>query len=97
MTGGNRNDVTQFEAIPPNRGKRDLRRRRAPRPGRPRLRPDKYCKILHVKGIRTHIARRGTTHGSGLGATRYVVEQTITLLHWFRRLRLRWERHADNA
>lgn len=29
---------------------------------------------------------RGTSHGSGLGVHRYVVERTIGLLHWFRRL-----------
>jgi hypothetical protein len=32
------------------------------------------------------IARRGVPHGSGLGEYRYVVEQGIALLHWFRRL-----------
>ena len=36
------------------------------------------------------IARRGTEHGSGLGVYRWVVEQSIALLHWFRRLRIRW-------
>jgi hypothetical protein len=41
------------------------------------------------------IARRGTPHGSGLGAHRWVIEQTITLLHWFRRLRIRWEIRDD--
>jgi len=30
-------------------------------------------------------------HGSGLGVYRWVVEQSIALLHWFRRLRIRWE------
>ena len=36
------------------------------------------------------IARRATGHGSGLGTYRWVVEQSIALLHWFRRLRIRW-------
>jgi len=100
LTGGNRNDITQLvplvEAIPPIRGK----------PGRPRRRPglvqadrgydfDCYRKVLHDKGITTLIARRNTANGSGLGTTRYVVEQTIALLHWFRRLRIRWERRND--
>lgn len=100
LTGGNRNDVTQLEplieAIPPIRG----------RPGRPRRRPrtvqadrgydhDKHRKILHAKGIGTQIARRGEPHGSGLGRTRYVVERTLALLHWFRRLRIRWEHRSD--
>lgn len=96
LTGGNRNDVTQLmpliEAIPPIRGKR----------GRPRRRPevvfadraydhDKYRKLLRGKGIQPVIARRGVGHGSGLGVYRWVVEQCFALLHWFRRLRIRWE------
>jgi len=39
--------------------------------------------------------RRGVPHGSGLGEYRYVVEQAIALLHWFRRLRIRWEVRDD--
>ncbi len=46
-------------------------------------------------GITPVIARRGTEHGSGLGIHRWVVEQTIALLHWFRRLRIRWEIRDD--
>jgi hypothetical protein len=42
-----------------------------------------------------HIARRGTEHGSGLGVYRWVVEGTLALLHWFRRLRIRWEIRDD--
>ena len=34
-------------------------------------------------------------HGSGLGVHRWVVEQTVALLHWFRRLRTRWEIRDD--
>jgi hypothetical protein len=79
LTGGNRNDVTQLEAlidaIPPVRG-------------RPRQRPDelygdraydhdKYRKKVRAKGIRPRIARRGQLHGSGLGTVRWVVERTI--------------------
>ncbi len=41
------------------------------------------------------IARRGTVHGSGLGTYRWVVEQAIGLLHWMRRLRIRWEIRDD--
>lgn len=99
MTGGNRNDVTQLipllEAIPAVRGK----------PGRPRHRPDtiyadrgydhdKYRRLVRAKGIQPHLARRGP-HGSGLGVHRWVVEQTLALLHWFRRLRIRWEIRDD--
>ena len=100
LTGGNRNDVTQLmpliAAIPPVRGRR----------GRPRRRPDavyadrgydhdKYRRQVRGKGITPVIARRGTGHGSGLGVHRWVVEQSIALLHWFRRLRIRWEIRDD--
>jgi transposase len=100
LTGGNRHDVTQLtpliKAIPPVRGKR----------GRPRRRPnalyadraydhDKYRRQVRAAGITPHIARRGVPHGSGLGVHRWVVEQTVALLHWFRRLRIRWEIRDD--
>jgi transposase len=74
--------------------------------GRPRRRPaslladrgydhDKYRRLVWARGVKPRIARRGTPHGSGLGAQRYVVERTIGLLHWFRRLRIRWEIRDD--
>ena len=100
LTGGNRNDVTQLmpviQDIPPVRGCR----------GRPRRPPDtvyadraddhdKYRKQVRAVGVTPVIARRGTEHGSGLGQYRWVVEQTFALLHWFRRLRIRWEIRDD--
>jgi len=100
LTGGNRNDVTQLmpliDALPPVRGRR----------GRPRRRPDtlfadraydhdKYRTQVQAAGMTPIIARRGTAHGSGLGKYRWVVEQTFALLHWFRRLRIRWEIRDD--
>ncbi|WP_229837343.1 IS5 family transposase [Dactylosporangium sucinum] len=100
LTGGNRHDVTQLmpliDAIPPVRGKR----------GRPRRRPDSlyadraydfdiYRDHVRDKGITPHFARRGVEHGSGLGVHRWVVEQTVALLRWFRRLRIRWEIRDD--
>ena len=100
LTGGNRNDVTQLmpllQAVPPIRGRR----------GRPRRRPvslyadrgydhDKYRKQVRALGITPVIARRGVEHGSGLGVHRWVVEQSFALLHWFRRLRIRWEIRDD--
>src|SRR5581483_4708337 len=74
--------------------------------GRPRQRPDAiyadraydfntYRRLVRAKNITPRIARRGTPHGSGLGTHRWVVEQTIALLHWFRRLRIRWEIRED--
>ena len=85
-----------IEAIPPVRGRR----------GRPRRRPDqvyadrghdhdKYRRQVRATGITPVIARRSTAHGSGLGTYRWVVEQSIALLHWFRRLRIRWEIRDD--
>ena len=84
------------EAIPPVRG----------RVGRPVRKPglvlgdrgydsQPHRDALAARGIRTLIARRGEEHGSGLGVLRYVVEQTIALLHQFRRLRTRFDRRAD--
>jgi transposase len=95
LTGGNRNDVTHpmplIQALPLVRGPR----------GHPRRRPetvfadraydhDTYRKQVQEIGITPIIARRGTAHGSGLGQYRWVVEQTFALLHWSRRLRIRW-------
>ena len=96
-TGANRNDVTQLvplvEAIPAARG----------RPGRPLRVPklvvadggydhDKCRMRLSCRGIATAIARRGVPHGSGLGRRRWYVERTLSWLHQFKRLRVRWER-----
>lgn len=96
LTGGNRNDVTQLLAllakIPSVAGL----------VGRPRRRPDvllahrgydhdKYRRLVWALVI----ARRGVTHGSGLGVNRWVVERTIAWFHGFRRLRVRWERRDD--
>jgi transposase len=100
LTGANRHDVTQviplIDAIPPVRG----------RPGAPLRKPkevmadrgydsDPHRMTLSCRGIATAIARRNTPHGSGLGIFRYVVEQTLALLHQFRRLRTRFDRRDD--
>jgi transposase len=100
LTAANRPDVTQLlplvEAIPPIRGKR----------GRPRRRPDTlladrgydsqpHRRALRARGIRPIIAKRNTEHGSGLGKERWVVERTLSWLHQYRRLRIRYERRAD--
>lgn len=97
LTSANTNDVTQLlplvDAIPPIRGK----------PGRPRKRPDAtqgdraYDSQLHreelqKRGIKPILAKRGTKHGSGLGVHRWVVERTLSWLHQFRRLRIRYEK-----
>jgi transposase len=100
LTGAHRNDVTQLlpliDSLGPVRGK----------PGRPRLRAealladrgydhDKYRRLLRARGVRPLIARRETPHGSGLGKRRWVIERTFAWLHFFRRLRLRWERRPE--
>jgi len=100
LTGGNTADVTQLlplvHAIPPIRGKR----------GRPRSRPDTvfgdraydsrdHRRALRRLGIVPVLARKGTSHGTGLGTIRWVVERSNSWLHQFRRLRVRWERRAD--
>lgn len=97
LTPANTNDVTQLiplvEAIPPVRGK----------PGRPRRTPDRvqgdrgydsepHRKELRQRHIQPVVPKRRTEHGSGLGIYRWVVERTISWLHQFRRLRIRYER-----
>lgn len=55
--------------------------------------PDR--RALREVGIRPFIAKRNTPHDSGLGTHRWVVERTLSWLHQFRRLRVRYERRAD--
>jgi transposase len=100
VTAANVNDVTRLiplvDAIPPVKGK----------PGAPLRKPEevmgdrayhdaKRRMILSGRGIAPVIARRGDPHGSGFGVLRYVVEQTIALLHQFRRLRTRFDKRDD--
>lgn len=100
LTAANCNDITQLiplvEAIPPVRGKR----------GRPRRRPkivqgdrgydsNPHRHVLRQLGITALLARRRTGHGSALGTTRWVVERTMSWIHQFRRLRVRYERRSD--
>jgi transposase len=83
--------------------------RRSPiagRRGRPRRRFDVLLadKGYDSRTIRAACRRRGTTpivptrRSKGiksLGKLRYLIEQTIALLHQFRRLAIRWERRLD--
>jgi transposase len=100
LTNGNRHDVTQLTPLLAT-----IPRIRGP-VGRPRHRPqrlsadrghdyDKYRRLLRARGITPKIARKGTTHGSGPGKTRRVVERTFTWLHRFKRLPTRYETRAD--
>jgi transposase len=100
LTGGNRNDITQMiplvDAIPAVRGRR----------GRPRRRPARLYgdrayhshegrRELRRRNIQPRIPRPKTPHGSGLGRGRWVVERTISWLHQYRRLRVRYDRRDD--
>jgi transposase len=100
LTGANRHDVTQLqallEAVPPVQGQR----------GRPRRRPDRlqgdraydsqpHRNWLRSLGIASDLARRREEHGSGLGVSRWVVERTLSWLHQQRRLRTRYDRRDD--
>ena len=100
VTGGNRNEITQLipllDRVPPVAG----------RLGRPRRRPecviadrgydhDSHRRLLRGRGIRPLISRRKTERGSGLGRYRWVVERTLSWLHQFKRLLVRFERRAD--
>jgi transposase len=91
--------VTQLlplvDGIPPIRGKLGAPKRRPKLVQADRAYDsDPHRRALRQRGIDSQIARRRTQHGSGLGKTRWVVERTIAWLHWYKRLRVRWERLA---
>ncbi|WP_394064375.1 IS5 family transposase [Xanthobacter autotrophicus] len=100
LTGANRHDsmalTTVVDAIQPVRQRR----------GRPRKRPqklhadkgydfDRCRKDLRKRGITPRIARRGIDSSEHLGKHRWVVERTFAWINKFRRLTIRYERHAD--
>jgi hypothetical protein len=77
----------------------------AGKPGRPKQKPDKLvadkafdCQalrdILRWLGIEPVLPARGDDD-HGLGVWRWFVERTISWLHQFRRLRIRWDRNPD--
>jgi transposase len=79
-----------------------IRSRRGPRRRRPdRLRADKgydydiYRAWLRQRGIIPRIARRGVDTSEKLGRHRWKIERTLAWLTGYRRLTLRYERHAD--
>jgi transposase len=100
LSGGHRHDILQLlpllDAIPPVRGKRGRPRRRPKRVLGDRAYQSRESRHqLRRRGIRAAIARQRVEHGSGLGKERWVVERTISWLHQYRRLRVRYERRAD--
>ncbi|MFI6079115.1 transposase [Actinoplanes sp. NPDC051343] len=54
-----------------------------------------FRQACRERGMQPIIPRRKTSRIKGLGKLRYVLEQTIALLHQFRRLAIRWERRLD--
>ncbi len=99
LTGGNRNDITQLlplvDAIPPVRGRRGRPRRRPRASRRPRLPlPRRRAELRRRASRRRSPGPRAST-APGSGTKRWVVERTISWLHQYRRLRVRYERRAD--
>lgn len=100
LTGANRHDVTQLmplvDAIPPVRGKPGAPLRKPRRVMGDRAYHDERRRMqLSGRAIATEIARRNTPHGSGLGVFRWHVEQTLSLMHQFKRLRVRDDRDDE--
>jgi transposase len=78
-----------------------IRSRRGPRRRRPvKLRADKgydfdiHRSWLRGRGITPRIARRGIDTSERLGRHRWKIERTIAWLTGYRRLTIRYERHA---
>jgi IS5 family transposase len=103
LSAANTHDTVLLEqlidAVAPVRGPRGW-------PGRPRKRPAKLhldkaydsprCRqALRARGITPRIARRGMESSQRLGRHRYVVERSLAWLVGYRRLQVRYERHAD--
>jgi transposase len=103
LSAANTHDSTLLEqlvdTVPPIKGPRG-------RPGRPRKRPAKLhgdkgydyprCRAaLRRRGICPRIARRGIESSQRLGRYRFVVERSLAWLVGYRRLQVRYERHAD--
>lgn len=84
------------DAIPPIAGKRGQPRRRPQRVQGDRAYDSSAHRAeLRLRGIEPVLARRNTEHGSGLGKHRWVVERSLSWLHQYRRLRIRWERRPE--
>lgn len=76
--------------------------------GRPRRNPEALVgdraygtkamiKLVRGMGIESVLAERtSTTHGSGLGKIRYVIERSLACFSHFRRLRLCYERTGEH-
>jgi transposase len=78
-----------------------VRSRRGPRRTRPtKLHADKaydvteLCRWLRQRRIAPRIARKGVESSTTLGKHRWVIERSIAWLFGYRRLTIRYERHA---
>ncbi|WP_199565601.1 hypothetical protein [Spongiactinospora rosea] len=56
---------------------------------------DRYRLLVRVKRVEPVIARRIRCAAGGRACIAGWLEQTIALLHWFRRLGIRWEIRDD--
>jgi transposase len=97
LTGANAHDVTQLmplvDSVPPVRGRRGAPLRKPAKVMGDRAYDSAERRTrLSARSIATEIARRNTPHGSGLGVFRWFVEQTLALMHQFKRLRVRDDR-----
>lgn len=97
LTGANVPDVTQLipvvDAIPPIGGKVGAPVRKPGRVMTDRGYDSEANRMrLSARAIAEQIARRNTPHGSGLGVYRWYVEQSLVLMHQFKRLRIRDDR-----
>jgi transposase len=100
LTGANAHDVTQLmplvDAIPVVVGKGGRPCRRPQRvQGDRAYDSESHRQKLRNLGMTPVLARRNTENGSGLGVYRWVIERSISWLHQFRRLRVRYERRDD--
>ena len=88
--------IPLVDAIPPVRGKAGAPLRKPGRvTGDRGYDSDPHRRQLRGRGVEPELARRNTPHGSGLGVSRYVVEQSLALFHQMRRLRTRYEKRDD--
>lgn len=85
--------LKMVEALPPIQGPRGRPRRKSKA-----LMGDRgygfpwIIAAVMAMGIGSLLAPRGSEHGSGLGAQRYVVEQTLAAYGTFRRIKFCYER-----
>nr|WP_217999454.1 IS5 family transposase [Rhodococcus wratislaviensis] len=101
VSAANTHDSTLLQpmvsAIPAVKSRRGPRRRK---PGKLRADKgydyDKHRQWLREEGIVPRIARRGIERNDRLGRYRWKIERTIAWLTGYRRLTIRYERHAEH-